>query len=1258
MRIRWFNVIASLALLLGILPMAVQAAPADASGRSVALALNTPSALGRLVGVVSTLGYCDLNPAALEGATVRIQSRTGVTWTLATNPDGSYSQWIDNAESPVQVTVTLPDYAQAQATDVIIRAGQVTRQDFSVRYLKPCLSVAPRNLSVTLELGQQTTRPLHLINSSGAVATYSMAVQMVGSRSDASWLSETPAADSIPADSATWVTLGFDANKVDVPGRYEATIGVNSDDPQHASIPVTVTMVVTAPADWGLLEGVVQSMGRCDNLPAVLPGATVRMEGSTGITRTVAADKDGKYLVWLPANGSPYNVTISANGHEPQMIGPETIVQQSTAVANVDLRAVLPCVESNADALSVTVPWGGSVARAFTLTNTGAASSLFTITEQAGDFTPVKATTLAAPATGEDILLVGSAGAALTAMQAALTVQGRTFLEVPATAFSAMPLADIQAHQAIVWLGYGLGPSSPANVATMQSYLDAGGRALVIYDDFGYNWRFTPAPNFLTTYFGASYVADSGSRGPLTGADIMAGVSTDATGDSLADSVILVGDAVGIFANTAPRTNWAGVRVERDNFKTVALFFNFNYAAPAASQTAIAQKTVDWLVKITTDAVPWASEDPTTGSLPANSGVQQVAVSFTAAVAAVKQPGTYHAALVVENDDTNRGEMTIPLTMIVDPAANAGKLSGIVRNLGACDANPAPLDQAKVFIHNDIGYSQTITTNLAGQYQYWLPAGGYTLTVSAVGNLTRSAKATVTAGATTTANVDLRWLQPCVRAEPHSLAATVSMGVSTTLPVTISNVGAANLTFQLQAADGGFDPMRPHAGDVDWLSFVPTAGTVVADGGTSEVNVTLDASVAAITQPGLYYGTLNVSSNDPAHPALAIPVTMTVNPLAEQGKLSGVVTGLGYCDNTPTSIKDAAVLIEAGNGVSWTLKTDAAGRYQMWLAETTAPMTISVAAPDHTTGTAAGVVVMGDQTTAQSFDLRWLKPCVNVQPASVAVPLKLGVLATVPLTLTNAGAVSTTFTLTWTSGAAPGAGTDWLTLVSPLTNTLAANQSLLPFAVTFDSSVVTRTGAYSGTLKVITDDPMHPTLAIPVTMTVGAAPHCSFLTSSPTLLGEATVITNTSTQATASRWNFGDGTPISDAVSPSHTYAAFGVYTVTLTTSNAWGDSACTGQVTVDALPRPSFTAHKVSPSSTTLVFANTTPGVLPSVTAWLWHFGDGETSTVKTPSHAYVNRGIYTVTLTATNARGSVAFTARVVAGLPNPLYLPIIRR
>ncbi|MDD4455400.1 MAG: PKD domain-containing protein, partial [Candidatus Methanomethylophilaceae archaeon] len=52
-----------------------------------------------------------------------------------------------------------------------------------------------------------------------------------------------------------------------------------------------------------------------------------------------------------------------------------------------------------------------------------------------------------------------------------------------------------------------------------------------------------------------------------------------------------------------------------------------------------------------------------------------------------------------------------------------------------------------------------------------------------------------------------------------------------------------------------------------------------------------------------------------------------------------------------------------------------------------------------------------------------------------------------------------------------------------------------------------------------------------------------------------------------------------------------------------------------------------------TVRFTDTSTG---EITAWLWDFGDGATSTEQNPTHTYTAPGTYTVSLTATNAGGS----------------------
>ncbi|MFC1926726.1 PKD domain-containing protein, partial [Chloroflexota bacterium] len=114
-------------------------------------------------------------------------------------------------------------------------------------------------------------------------------------------------------------------------------------------------------------------------------------------------------------------------------------------------------------------------------------------------------------------------------------------------------------------------------------------------------------------------------------------------------------------------------------------------------------------------------------------------------------------------------------------------------------------------------------------------------------------------------------------------------------------------------------------------------------------------------------------------------------------------------------------------------------------------------------------------------------------------------------------------------------------------------------------------------------------------------------------------------------WDFGDG-GTSTEQNPLHTYAAGGVYTVSLTATNPAGSNTQTkvDYITAEGAPVADFSADPgcgVSPLD--VQFTDLSLG---DVTTWDWDFGDGGTSTEQNPSHTYVADGTYAVTLTAGN--------------------------
>lgn len=118
------------------------------------------------------------------------------------------------------------------------------------------------------------------------------------------------------------------------------------------------------------------------------------------------------------------------------------------------------------------------------------------------------------------------------------------------------------------------------------------------------------------------------------------------------------------------------------------------------------------------------------------------------------------------------------------------------------------------------------------------------------------------------------------------------------------------------------------------------------------------------------------------------------------------------------------------------------------------------------------------------------------------------------------------------------------------------------------------------------------------------------------------------------QWSFGDGDS-SDLENPVHTYTNSGTYNVNLTvTTNSGCIDVTTQQVTVNAPPQARFNANNSCEKEiTTFNDLSTAPqGIIVS---WRWDFGDGTTSTSKSPVHTYSNYGSYAVELEVTSSFG-----------------------
>ncbi|MGH3380784.1 MAG: carboxypeptidase regulatory-like domain-containing protein [Actinoallomurus sp.] len=138
----------------------------------------------------------------------------------------------------------------------------------------------------------------------------------------------------------------------------------------------------------------------------------------------------------------------------------------------------------------------------------------------------------------------------------------------------------------------------------------------------------------------------------------------------------------------------------------------------------------------------------------------------------------------------------------------------------------------------------------------------------------------------------------------------------------------------------GYDQCASTA-DVPWLSENP-AEVTIQPGKSVKVTVTVDANVAAITQPGTYTAQITIGAKTP-YAITPVDVTMTVNPPNTWGKVTGTLTGAG-CTGAPGALAGATLQIDSW-AASYTLKTDKDGRYALWLDVRNNPLSL-IAAKD------------------------------------------------------------------------------------------------------------------------------------------------------------------------------------------------------------------------------------------------------------------------------------------------------------------------
>jgi uncharacterized repeat protein (TIGR01451 family) len=555
-----------------------------------------------------------------------------------------------------------------------------------------------------------------------------------------------------------------------------------------------------------------------------------------------------------------------------------------------------------------------------------------------------------------------------------------------------------------------------------------------------------------------------------------------------------------------------------------------------------------------------------------------------------------------------------------------------------------------------------------GNYEMQLPAGLYTITVSAPLYSTVVETNVVVPQSNL---VERNYALPTAHMTllpPEGISVTLRLGQQVTRTLTISNSGAGGLEFQSQesrggTAGGGPDPFgytfldseNPDGPAYTWVDI--TDGTPLALTDDAEANVALPfpfkfyGTASSNLQVGNNGGVLfDATSGDVPYSNLSLTTTAVSNIIAP------------YWDDLGGS---------AGNVF---IKTVGAAPNRQFIVEW-------YNRPHYKSGGDVGAVTLEVILYEATNNIKFqYQDVVFGDPANPS--WDLGGSATVGIrqsgnnylqysynspVLTNSTAICFRYP---GSPSCDPVDIPWLSM-SPISGTVGADDSLLATA-TFNAGAVTQTGVYSGVLRFYTNDPeAQPYTSYPVMMTVVPEPPAFTLDKVPSANrveiglpmsysitvnnsgGPATgvVISDTLPGNTLFAWASDSGTRVGNTVMWSglnvrdgaSMTVAYGV-TVTCVASGTqivnddyqvYASERLTPTVglpvTVTAVasgPLAGFTFTAPALRNRPVAFTN----LSQNATAFAWAFGDGAMSTLLQPTHTYTEAKPYTVALTASN--------------------------
>lgn len=796
------------------------------------------------------------------------------------------------------------------------------------------------------------------------------------------------------------------------------------------------------------------------NTHAPLAGATVSNDSGESTTTATTADpaeEDAFYVLFSPSGARTFTATMTGYGPDTAVV---TVVQSDTVRQDFNLPSA---------SLSYTPPtleaalWLSTTKTIpFTLTNSGGAAALFELQEE--DLNSLIGT----PAYGVE--LVGDNFVSFMLEDATnltnIAVATQNFY---AGDFIGSDYSTLYAIDDATQMLYAITTATGAMTVIGSSVPQSGHTWTGMSGDTTTGVMYaTSSDGTVNTLYtlnlatGTPTVVGSDSTGPviidiaINGAGEMYGV------DIIADELVSINKATGAVTSIGLLGFNANYAQSMDFDEATDTLYLVAYNGTSSSAelrtantgtgattlvssigagTGVELDAVGIAAPIVIGDIPWLSEDPISGTLPA-ANYQTIDITFDATV--VTQTGTYTGTLHVLNNSRDPDYST-PVTMHV---------------VSECYAISNP-DFTYLPASPMAGQPVTFTGTASGTFPLytWNFGDGETgsgATITHTFMLTGSVNVTMTASSSCTESQQIVTQTliihaPDIVVAPPTLTVTLYPDESTNQVLTLNNTGDADLTWSLAE--------NP---DATWLDELPTGGQITP-GNNTDITVGFSAAGLGV---GTYNTLLHITSNDFDEPDVAVPVILTVTPLP--------ISGADFTYIPPAPVINEAVQF-TGSVVSgtapinyaWNFDEGNGGNGQVIFhtfaagGDYTVVMTASNAAPDYNVVTKT--VHVGE-------------PDIVVVPPTLSAALVPGYgTVNATLTISNVGdsdltwSVSETPTELWLRESSVGG------VIIP-----GAAQNV---AVTFEATGLTE-NVYTTTLQIASDDPDTPLHTVPVTLIV------------------------------------------------------------------------------------------------------------------------------------------------------------------------------